>query len=197
MEQKKGEYTSSVLDEILGGIPSKDSGKARYKMLLAANIDDAINEKGWNKSEFARRMNQQPSVVSKWLSGTHNFTTDTLFEIGKVLDKVFNPFEEPLKDQLKRRLSESRTELLKDVPSEIIIGHFGKVDFHQDFMKYIEPVKPFIISDNTTEPNSTAVNTFRTLRTFKYDHEKTDPVNINELQWQTQTKTNSYSLLVN
>ena len=58
--------------------------KALYKMKLAAKIDDLRIEKGWNKGAFAGEMNREPSVITKWLSGTHNFTADTLSEIAFV-----------------------------------------------------------------------------------------------------------------
>lgn len=59
--------------------------KARRKMWLAATIAEGIKNKGWNKSEFAKMMGQEPSVVSRWLSGVHNFTIDTLDDIGDML----------------------------------------------------------------------------------------------------------------
>ncbi|MDN3656693.1 helix-turn-helix transcriptional regulator [Ferruginibacter paludis] len=59
--------------------------KTKKQLMLAAKIQDAIKEKGLNNSRFAQQMDQHPSVISKWLSGTHNFTTDTLFDIEAVL----------------------------------------------------------------------------------------------------------------
>jgi ribosome-binding protein aMBF1 (putative translation factor) len=39
-----------------------------------------------SKTELAKRTKQNNSVITKWLSGTQNFTTDTLEQIGKVLE---------------------------------------------------------------------------------------------------------------
>ena len=55
------------------------------KMLLAARIDDAIKARGWQKQDLAKALHKRPSEISKWLSGTHNFTTETLWEIEKIL----------------------------------------------------------------------------------------------------------------
>lgn len=41
------------------------------------------------KSEFALKVNKQPSEITKWLSGTHNFTIDTICEIAAALDVTF------------------------------------------------------------------------------------------------------------
>lgn len=66
---------------------SKDNyEKVASRMRLAAKIADAIDMSGMSKKEFAARLGKQPSEVSKWLSGTHNFTHDTLFEISRALD---------------------------------------------------------------------------------------------------------------
>ena len=55
-------------------------------MIIAANIDEVIQEKGWTRSKLAEELNVGRSLVTKWLSGTHNFTVDTLVDICQVLD---------------------------------------------------------------------------------------------------------------
>lgn len=84
-KNKQEVYNSSLLDELLSEITPEEQEKTNKRMMLAAKIAAAIKAKGWKKSEFAERMGKYPSDVSKWLSGTHNFETDTLFEIEKVL----------------------------------------------------------------------------------------------------------------
>ncbi len=44
-----------------------------------------MKAKGWNKLQFAIEIQKKPSVISRWLSGTHNFTSDTLSDIGLLL----------------------------------------------------------------------------------------------------------------
>lgn len=53
----------------------------KNRVALACRIDDLIKAKGYSNSTFAEKIGKQPSVITKWLSGTHNFTTDTLDEI--------------------------------------------------------------------------------------------------------------------
>lgn len=79
-------YNSSIIAELLSEISSAEKMQVRIKMQLAARIDDLIMESGLNKSEFASKMDKNPSEISKWLSGTHNFTIDTLVEISKALN---------------------------------------------------------------------------------------------------------------
>jgi transcriptional regulator with XRE-family HTH domain len=53
----------------------------KNRVALACRIDDLIKAKGYSNSTFAEKIEKQPSVITKWLSGTHNFTIDTLDEI--------------------------------------------------------------------------------------------------------------------
>ena len=57
----------------------------KNRVALACRIDDLIKAKGYSNSTFAEKIGKQPSVITKWLSGTHNFTTDTLDEIAYYL----------------------------------------------------------------------------------------------------------------
>lgn len=79
-------HTSKVLGDLLKEITPQEQTRTENKMVLAAKIDDARKARGWSKQEFASAMNQQPSVISKWLSGTHNFTADTLWDIEEKLE---------------------------------------------------------------------------------------------------------------
>lgn len=84
--KKAEKYTSSVIGELLGEITSAEKMQVRVKMQLAARLDDLIMESGFNKGEFASKLDKNPSEISKWLSGTHNFTIDTLVEISGALN---------------------------------------------------------------------------------------------------------------
>jgi ribosome-binding protein aMBF1 (putative translation factor) len=74
-----------LLDDLLKEIPVKVQKAVTRKMLLAAKISDAIEAKGWTQKIFAERVNKDQSIVCKWLSGTHNFTIETLGEIEDAL----------------------------------------------------------------------------------------------------------------
>jgi len=79
-------YNNPMVEDILKDISKIEFRKVESKMLLATIIDDGIKAKGWKKSDFAKMMQKKPSEISKWLSGTHNFTHDTLIEIENILD---------------------------------------------------------------------------------------------------------------
>lgn len=90
MKEEKGKpartHKSAVLNKFFSVTDKKEDVKTEKNMLLAVRIDKAIKRMSYNKGEFASVMKVQPSVITKWLSGTHNFTIDTLFEIESALD---------------------------------------------------------------------------------------------------------------
>ncbi len=75
----------ALLDILLAEISPEIQAHTDRKMRLAAVLDDSIKLKGWNKKEFAVKVGRKPSEISKWLSGTHNFTVETLTDIEGVL----------------------------------------------------------------------------------------------------------------
>lgn len=54
-------------------------------MRIASIIDDAMKAKGLGKEQFADKVGRKPSEITRWLSGTHNFTIETLLSIERVL----------------------------------------------------------------------------------------------------------------
>lgn len=79
-------YTSNLIDELFQETSPEELEKTEKRMLLAAQIEDAMKQKGWKAKDLAKAIGKSPSEISKWLSGTHNFTSDTLFDLEKVLD---------------------------------------------------------------------------------------------------------------
>lgn len=94
---KAENYQSEILDNLLDEISPAEMRKTEKRMQLAAKIADALEDKGWSKGEFAAKMGKrQQSVVTKWLSGTHNFNIDTLMDMEEVLGiSLLNADEKP------------------------------------------------------------------------------------------------------
>lgn len=95
-------YTSAILDEIFAEITPEEAEKTTKRMLLAARIDDGIKAKGWKKKHLAEALQKHPSEVTKWLSGTHNFNSDTLFDIERVLNIGLVTLKDTPKNQVIR-----------------------------------------------------------------------------------------------
>lgn len=85
-QSKAKKHSSKILTELLSEISPLEMKKTKEKMMLAARIEDLVNEKGWTKSQFAKKMGKNPSEITKWYSGTQNFTTEILTHISFVLE---------------------------------------------------------------------------------------------------------------
>jgi transcriptional regulator with XRE-family HTH domain len=82
---KARKYNSSKLQELLDEVTPLEMEQTKVKMQLAARIEDFMRAKGWNKSQFAEKVGKNPSEITKWVSGTQNFTVDVLTEIALTL----------------------------------------------------------------------------------------------------------------
>jgi ribosome-binding protein aMBF1 (putative translation factor) len=78
-------YKSALLDEFIALENPELTAAVEKKMLLAVKIYEALQEQKIGNRAFAERLNISPSLVTKWLSGRHNFTVDTLVKIERVL----------------------------------------------------------------------------------------------------------------
>ncbi len=78
-------FSTQALDNLLSIISSRDQEQSDYKMKLAAKIFEGLKKKGWTQTHYAEVMGKPISLISRWLSGTHNFTVDTLVDIQHVL----------------------------------------------------------------------------------------------------------------
>jgi transcriptional regulator with XRE-family HTH domain len=82
---KAREYNSPFIQELQNEATPLEMEQTNVKMQLAANIEDLIKSKGWSKTRFASELNKTQPEISKWLSGAHNFTVETLVQISQVL----------------------------------------------------------------------------------------------------------------
>lgn len=78
---KARQINSASLQALFDELSPLEMEQTKVKMQLAARIEDYVNAKGWSKSEFATRVGKNPSEITKWFSGTQNFTIDVLSEI--------------------------------------------------------------------------------------------------------------------
>ena len=78
--------SNNLIEELLNSIYPEESLRIENRMLMAAKIDDAIQAKGWKKKDLMEALGKKnQSEITKWLSGTHNFTLDLLTDLGRVL----------------------------------------------------------------------------------------------------------------
>jgi plasmid maintenance system antidote protein VapI len=54
-------------------------------MAIANKIYEMLEKRGLKAADLARLLDKKPSEISKWLTGTHTFTTKTITKIETVL----------------------------------------------------------------------------------------------------------------
>ena len=65
--------------------------------VAARQIEEAMKLRGLGKKQFAELMHRNPSEVTKWLSGKHNFTISLLQEISRALNVQITGVEDVAK----------------------------------------------------------------------------------------------------
>lgn len=68
---------------------------------IAEEIKMVLGDLGLNRKQFAERMGRQPSEVTRWLSGNHNFTSDLLEEISIALGRPISGAEDRFSHRAK------------------------------------------------------------------------------------------------
>lgn len=100
--------SNNLIEELLNSITPEESLRIENRMLMAARISEAIKAKGWKKKDLMLALGKtNQSEVTKWLSGTHNFTQDLLTDIGRVLGVNFLNLEKPSLYKDKKMISKT------------------------------------------------------------------------------------------
>ena len=87
---------NNLIEQLLNYISPEESQRIENRMLVAAKIDDALKANGWKKKDLMEAMGKRnQSEITKWLSGTHNFTIDTLTDLSRVLGVNFLNIDKP------------------------------------------------------------------------------------------------------
>ena len=74
-----GRLTTSPRSEIICGMEYEVRSMASYETRkFVDNIIRLLERKGMTRQEFARRLDVRPSYVTKILSGSENFTVETM-----------------------------------------------------------------------------------------------------------------------
>ncbi|MBR4842719.1 MAG: helix-turn-helix transcriptional regulator [Bacteroidaceae bacterium] len=74
-------YIDPLFKELLEKVPLVTRREANFSYGIAKRIYDILKKKGWSKTDLAKATGKKTPVVTKWMSGTHNFTMRTIAEI--------------------------------------------------------------------------------------------------------------------
>lgn len=76
---------NSLFRECLAAVPEERKAEFELSFAIATRIDEVLKRKGMTQRELAGRLGKRESEVSKWLTGRHNFTTNTIARISLAL----------------------------------------------------------------------------------------------------------------
>lgn len=79
--------TNPLFRECLAHVSDKTRAEFNLSFEIADRIDAVLQHKGMSQKDLASKMGKRESEISKWLTGRHNFTTNTLADISLALNE--------------------------------------------------------------------------------------------------------------
>ena len=84
MKKRIAEDTS-LFFEVLENTPQETKNYVSKSLEIVHQIILFLGEKGMNQKSLAKKLDKSEAEISKWLSGSHNFTVRTLAAIGTAI----------------------------------------------------------------------------------------------------------------
>jgi antitoxin component HigA of HigAB toxin-antitoxin module len=76
---------SDLLNEIEQQTPPESVRFIEQSLVMANYIECLLSDKGLKQKDLADKMGKSEAEISKWLSGTHNFTLRSIAKIEAIL----------------------------------------------------------------------------------------------------------------
>ena len=76
---------NKLFRDCFAAIPAEQKAEFDLSFSIAERISEILKAKGLTQKDFARLLNKRDSEISKWLTGRHNFTTQTIARIETAL----------------------------------------------------------------------------------------------------------------
>lgn len=73
--------TNELLKESLSAVLPEHEAEFDLSYGIAERLDAILKEKGISQHDLASKLGKRDSEVSKWLTGRHNFTIETIAKI--------------------------------------------------------------------------------------------------------------------
>lgn len=78
---------SKIINKIRNRVPSYRKRMIGISIDISAQIFEFMKENDMNQRELAVALGKKESEISKWLSGSHNFTIETIAKIEEVFGR--------------------------------------------------------------------------------------------------------------
>ena len=77
--------TNKLFRECLEQVSETTKAEFDLSLAIADRIDFLLKKKGMTQRMLAQKLGKKESEISKWLTGRHNFTTNTLAHLALAL----------------------------------------------------------------------------------------------------------------
>lgn len=82
---------NELFRQCLATIPAEQKAEFELTYGIAERISEVLKSKNLTQKELAKQLHKRESEISKWLTGRHNFTMQTIAKIETALDcKLIN-----------------------------------------------------------------------------------------------------------
>ncbi|WP_063769051.1 helix-turn-helix transcriptional regulator [Flammeovirga sp. OC4] len=78
---------SKYLQELMSDMPKENEIFVELSLGLINLIHEVLEKKGWTQKDLAKALGKRESEVSKWLTGSHNFTFRSISKLMAALDE--------------------------------------------------------------------------------------------------------------
>jgi transcriptional regulator with XRE-family HTH domain len=84
-----------VVSRIRSRIKPENKAYIKKNLAISEQIICILKHKGWSQKDFAEQLGKETSEVSKWLSGLHNITLQSITKMESVFgeDIIITPLE--------------------------------------------------------------------------------------------------------
>lgn len=77
--------------ECIAAVPAEQKAEFELEFGIAERISDVLKAKNLTQKDFAQKLHKRESEISKWMTGRHNFTMQTIAKIETALGcKIIN-----------------------------------------------------------------------------------------------------------
>ena len=70
--------SSKIFADAINNVSEETEARVRLSVEIVERIFQLMRLKNMNQNDLARSLGKTPSEISKWLSGTHNFTLKSI-----------------------------------------------------------------------------------------------------------------------
>ena len=94
---------NALFRQCLASVPEDQKAKFELSFGIAERISEVLKSKNLTQKDFAQKLHKRESEISKWMTGRHNFTMQTIAKIASTTDRYERNMLGVKRDSLQAR----------------------------------------------------------------------------------------------